>query len=221
MILMCRFVSIEPSDEALPNLDETSESGHPQRARKPKGAYKLMHEGMSAAIALTDLEDETYYPDTGNFALISIGLEPQSLEEALRGPNSVEWNDALKYEISQLEKLGTWVIEDLPKGEKPIPYSEVLKEKRGPDGRVETRHVCIVAGGHRQVEGVNYTKTFAAAAKLPSVRCVLANTAELDWEIHQIDVKSAYLNAPLKETVYMKISEEWRGMAKKEKLAGC
>ena len=61
------------------------------------------------------------------------------------------------------------------------------------------------------MEGVNYTKTFAAAAKLPSVRCVLANAAELDWEIHQIDVKSPYLNAPLKETVYMKIP---RGVAR-------
>ena len=46
---------------------------------------------------------------------------------------------------------------------------------------------------------------FSAAAKLPSVRVVLANAAMLDWEIHQVDIKSAYLNAPFKETVYMKI----------------
>ena len=40
---------------------------------------------------------------------------------------------------------------------------------------------------------------------------VLANTAMLDWEIHQVDIKSAYLNVPLKEMVYMKIP---RGAAK-------
>ena len=45
------------------------------------------------------------------------------------------------------------------------------------------------------------------APKLPSVRVVLANAAMLDWEIHQVDIKSAYLNAPLKETVYMKIPQ--------------
>jgi len=61
-----------------------------------------------------------------------------------------------------------------------------------------------VAGGHRQVEGLNYTETFSAAVKMPTVRVVLANAAEQDWEIEHVDVKSAYLNAPLKETIYMK-----------------
>ena len=119
-------VSIELSNKALPNLDKTCKSGHPQSARKPKGAYKLMHEGMSAAVALTDLWDESYHPDTTNFTHINTGPKPRSLEEALHGPNGVEWNDMLKYKISQLKKLGPWVIEDLPK--KPIPCSEVLKE---------------------------------------------------------------------------------------------
>ena len=61
-----------------------------------------------------------------------------------------------------------------------------------------------MAGGHKQVEGINYTETFSAAVKMPSVHVVLANTAERDWEIHQIDVKSVYLQAPLKETIYMR-----------------
>jgi len=67
---------------------------------------------------------------------------------------------------------------------KAIPSNEVLKHKRGPDGEVKSYRVRIVAGGHRQVHGVNYTETFLSAAKMPTVRVVL--------------------NAPLKETVYMK-----------------
>jgi hypothetical protein len=51
---------------------------------------------------------------------------------------------------------------------------------------------------------VNYTETFSATAKMPTVRVVLGNAAEQDWEIEHIDIKSAYLNAPLKETIYMK-----------------
>ena len=61
----------------------------------------------------------------------------------------------------------------------------------------------IVAGGHRQVEGVNYMKTFLSAVKMPTVCLVLANAAELDWEIKHVDIKNAYLNAPLKEIIYM------------------
>ena len=47
--------------------------------------------------------------------------------------------------------------------------------------------------------------TFSAAAKMPMAQVVLANAAHQYWEIEQVDVKSAYLNAPLKETIYMKV----------------
>ena len=69
------------------------------------------------------------------------------------------------------------------------------------DGEIQSYRVQIVAGGHRQVQGVNYTETFSSATKMPTVCAVLANAAELDWEIEHVDVKSAYLNALLKETV--------------------
>ena len=54
------------------------------------------------------------------------------------------------------------------------------------------------------MEGVNYTKTFLAAAKMPTIQAVLANAAHQNWEIEHIDVKSTYLNALLSETIYMK-----------------
>ena len=99
--------------------------------------------------------------------------------------------------------MGTWIVEDLPKGQTAILCSEVLKIKRGPDGEIQSYRVWIVTGGHRQVQGVNYTETFSSAAKMPTVHAVLANAAELDWEIEHVDIKSTYLNTLLKETVFM------------------
>ena len=133
-----------------------------------------------------------------------MGTEPRSFDEALRRPNAKAWQDMLEYEISQLEKLQTWEIVNCPKNEPVNPCTEVLKEKCRPTGEIEKYRVRIVAGGHRQVEGVNYSETFSATVKMPSVCAILANTAERDWEIHQIDVKSAYLCAPLKERIFMK-----------------
>ena len=86
--------------------------------------------------------------------------------------------NTLEYKISQLEKLQTWEIVDCPKNEPVIPCTEVLKEKRGPTGEIEKYRIHIVAGGHRQVEGINYSETFSATVKMPSVHVVLANTAE-------------------------------------------
>ena len=114
--------------------------------------------------------DEVEYPLPSDFAFIgSLCSEPKTLDEALWGSDAKEWQTALEYEICQLEKLGTWVVEDLPKGQPAIPYSEVLKIKRGPDGEIKGYRVRIVAGGHRQVEGINYTETFLSAAKMPTV----------------------------------------------------
>ena len=62
-----------------------------------------------------------------------------------------------------------WVVEDLPLGHVAIPCSEVLQVKRGPGGKVQSYWVRIVAGGHRQVKGVNYRETFSAAANMPTV----------------------------------------------------
>ena len=206
---------VEPPDE--PSDAESStppEYGCGKRARHAKGTYKNLNEGLTAAVSSLN-EDETPhevddsvdspYHLPPDFSLAGYAFsDPTTLDEALRGPNVDEWLKALDYEINQLERLGTWVVEDLPPGQSAIPCSGVTRVKRGPNGEVQSYRVRIVAGGHRQVEGVNYTETFSAAAKMPTVRTVLANAAHNDWEIEHVDVKSAYLNAPLKETIYMK-----------------
>ena len=129
----------------------------------------------------------------------------------MRGPDAKHWQEALEYEISQLEKVGTWEVVSLPPGHTAIPCNEVVRVKRGPDGEVQSYRVRIVASGHKQIEGVNYTETFSATVKMPTVCVILANAAHQDWEIEHVDVKSAYLNAPLNEEIYMRPP---RGMLK-------
>jgi hypothetical protein len=175
--------------------DDPREYGRGQRPRPPYGVFK----GLVAAI--TSLDDEAKVDDDPSdypydlppdVALIGhFGSDPTTLDEAMQGPNVQGWQKALEYEINQLEKLKTWVVEDLPKGQTAIPCTGVTRVKRGPDGEVQSYRVRIVAGGHRQVEGVNYTETFSAAAKMPTVRVVLANAAHQDWEIEHTSMSKA------------------------------
>jgi hypothetical protein len=89
-------------------------------------------------ISLPEDDDNMFTTLLPHFVIVgAIRTEPASIDEALRGPNAKEWQAALKYEISQLEKLSTWVLEDLPKGEPVIPCTEVLKKKHGPTGEIE------------------------------------------------------------------------------------
>jgi Reverse transcriptase (RNA-dependent DNA polymerase) len=155
-----------------------------------------------------DAKEDSDYPLNDFTFVATHPSDPKTLDEALRGPDAKQWEETLQYEINQFEKLGAWEVKDLPAGQTAIPCSEVIKVIRGPNGEVQSYRVRIVAGGHRQTEGVNYTKMFSAAAKMPTVRAVLANAAHQDWEIKHVDVKSAYLNAELKETIYMKAPRE-------------
>ena len=71
------------------------------------------------------------------------------------------------------------------------------------DGNVESWNIWLIAGGNRQKYSVDYNKTFAIAAKMPSIQLVLANPTQQNWEMHQIDIKSMYLNMSLDKEVYM------------------
>ena len=128
---------------------------------------KIFPEGVESGMG--EVSDYPYKLPLDIVALGHSDSDPKTFKEALCGPNAKEWQEALDYEINQLQKLGTWVMEDLPTGQTAIPCSEVMRVKRGPDGKVQSYRVWIIASGHRQVEGVNYTETFSAAAKMPTV----------------------------------------------------
>ena len=65
----------------------------------------------------------------------------------------------------------------------------------------------LVAKGYAQQYGVDYDETYAPVAKFTSIRAILSIGASYDLEIHQMDVKTAFLNGDLIEDIYMKVPE--------------
>ena len=197
--------------EILPEPEPNTGRGF--RTRPEPGTYARM-QGKTvprANVALAEDEGDNLEQggvslgdDYGEYAFIaSMGNEPTSLDEALSGPHAIEWQAAWDKEISRLEGARTWELVYPPEGVSIIPCNEVFKEKTDPDGTITERRYRIVAGGHKQKKGIDYNETFSSAAKMPTVRVMLADAAQRHLEIHQIDIKSAYLNAPLEELVYM------------------
>lgn len=137
--------------------------------------------------------------DFVHFALMAES-EPVNEEEALSDP---KWICAMKEELESIEKKGTWELVDLPLGKKPIGVRWVYKVKANPKGEVIKHKARLVAKGFLQREGIDYEEVFAPVARLETIRLVVGIAHNNNWMVYQMDVKSAFLNSPLVEEVYV------------------
>jgi len=80
----------------------------------------------------------------------------------------------------------------------------VFKIKQGVNGEVEHYKARLVARGFTQTYKVDYNETFAPVTKFTSICCILALATLEDMEIHQMDVKTTFLNGELEEEIYTK-----------------
>ena len=78
-----------------------------------------------------------------------------------------------------------------------------FKKKIDMDGNVHIHKVRLVVKGFKQIQGVDYDETFSPVAMLKSIRILLAIAAFYDYEIWQMDFKTAFLNGNLSEDVHM------------------
>jgi hypothetical protein len=97
----------------------------------------------------------------------------------------------------------TTELTKLLEGRIAISNKWVFRIKRKANSEIDRYRARLVARGLSQTRGIDFQETFAPIAKLPSIRTMLALAVALDLEIHQMDVKSAFLNRELEEVIYM------------------
>ena len=129
--------------------------------------------------------------------------DPITYEEAVSCPQSELWLDAMRDEIQSMRHNGVWDLIELPEGQRPIGCKWVYKTKRDSKGKVEKFKARLVAKGFTQRERVDYEATFSPVSSKDSFRVIMALVAHFDMELHQMDVKTAFLNGDLNEEVYM------------------
>jgi hypothetical protein len=139
----------------------------------------------------------------GHTALIAAAGDPQSYREARDSAEAVQWGAAITTEHDALVRRGTWELVAVPNGRKVIGCKWVFKTKFGQDGSITKRKARLVCKGYDQVHGLDYEEVFAPTVKFTSIRLALSIAAEQDWEVEQLDVETAFLNAPVEEEIYM------------------
>ena len=133
--------------------------------------------------------------------------DPQMFSQAINCSNSKLWYDAMKDEMESMAHNDVWDLVKLPKGAKAIGCKWVYKTKKDSLGNIERYKARLVAKGFTQKEGIDYNETFSPVSKKDSFRIIMALVAHFNLELHQMDVKTAFLNGDLEEEVYMKQPE--------------
>ncbi|KAL4017163.1 hypothetical protein IC575_024839 [Cucumis melo] len=129
-----------------------------------------------------------------------------------------QWVKAMDLEMESMYFNSVWELVDLPEGVKPIGCKWIYKRKRDSAWKVQTFKARLVAKGYTQREGVDYEETFSPVAMLKSIRILLSIATFYDYEIWQMDVKTAFPNGNLEESIFMSQPEGFITQGQEQKV---
>ncbi|KAJ9552302.1 hypothetical protein OSB04_016347 [Centaurea solstitialis] len=133
--------------------------------------------------------------------------EPTSYGEVVSGSESEQWQEVMKAEMQSMYDNQVWELTNLPQHCRAVGRKWGFKKKTDMDGNVHTFKARLVAKSFTQTHGIDYDETFSPVAMLKSIRILMAISAYFNYEIWQMDVKTAFLNGKLTKEVYMQQPE--------------
>ncbi|KAK1653789.1 hypothetical protein QYE76_071594 [Lolium multiflorum] len=138
---------------------------------------------------------------SNHHAYISV-MEPKKVFEALEDS---DWVEAMHEELNNFKRNKVWTLVEKPKECRNVIGTKwIFKNKQDEFGNIVRNKARLVAQGFSQVEGIDFGETYAPVARLESIRILLAYASHHNFKLQQMDVKSAFLNGPLHEEVYVK-----------------
>ena len=140
----------------------------------------------------------------------SLDEEPLNYKEAMAGPYAKEFKEATNTEMLAHKKMGTYIRvkrSTLPPGTRILSSRMVYKIKKDLKGQILKFKARWCARGFEQSYGVNFHDTYASVVKSMSYKALFAIIAKHDLEAEQMDIVTAFLNALLKEVIYIEPPE--------------
>ena len=112
----------------------------------------------------------------------------------------------MEKEYNSILTNDVWDVVPRPQGKSVVTSKWIYKVKFSADGSVEKCKARFVARGFSQKEGIDYDETFAPVARYSSIRVIISLASVMGWKLHQMDVKTAFLNGEIEE-VYIEQPE--------------
>ena len=184
------------TSETETNETEEQNRRYPQREHK-KPAY------LSDYVAETKLENVATCHVDYCYRVTNI---PNTYQEAISSDECQKWQEAMKEEMTALKDNNTYELTKLPEGRTLIKGRWVYAIKISPNTE-EKFKARYVAKGYSQVENIDYHETFAPTARMTSIRMLMQIVVQDNFTVHQMNAKTAYLNADIDCEIYMEQPE--------------
>ena len=145
---------------------------------------------------------------------------PRTIEDAYSSPDADYWKEAVRSEMNCIMSNGIWEVVERPYGCKPVGCKWVFKKKLRLDGTIEKNKARLVAKGYTQ-KGEDFFDTYSPVTRLTTIRVLLSLAASYGLLVHQMDVKTAFLNLELEEEIYMDQPDEFVSKGQEGMICKC
>ena len=107
--------------------------------------------------------------------------------------------DSMVKEYHSIIKNDVWEVVPRPKNKSVVSSKWIYKTKHSADDSIEKYKARFVAHGFYHKEGMDYEETFAPVARYTSIRTIISLASKMKWKLHQMDVKTSFLNGVIEE----------------------
>lgn len=209
----------DDADDVPDNIDnvpgDAQEVGDGRLKDRPVRERKMPKHFDDYVTGVKKLDDKLGYTVDFCYRLV-VGV-PKTFQEAMSGPDAIEWKNSMEDEMTSLKDNDTFTITELPEDRQSVGGRWVYALKDCPEGGVRYK-ARYVAKGYSQKEGIDYYETFSPTARMTSLRIMIQLATEFDLYVHQLDVKTAYLNAPIDCEIYVEQPEGFKVDGSNKKL---
>ncbi|MBW0523127.1 hypothetical protein O181_062842 [Austropuccinia psidii MF-1] len=147
------------------------------------------------------------YPRRPNALISSCSDTPRTYQGAIKSSKSEKWIKSISKELDSMNRLEVWDVVDLDPKFRLVGTTWVFKVKKDHLGNIIEHKARLCAQGFTQSAGIDFGQTYSPTGRLNSLCTLIAFASSKGLEFHQVDIKSAFLNAPLAETVYLAIPQ--------------
>ena len=205
---------IPPSEE--PNIKPDSSTNDVPIAKPELKKYPLRSRQQQPSPS-EDPEVESEESDAAKFVHYCYHVNtPATFKEAMSCPEASQWKQAMDNEFESLQSNDTFIETELPSNKSLVGGKWVYNLKGNPDS--PTFKARFVAKGFSQVEGIDYHETFSPTARMETVRTLIQVAAHRDLDLQQMDVKTAFLHAPIEEEIYVNVPKGYESSTNPNKV---